>query len=70
MDVDVALIDPQGKYPACGLRRVDRLAIHVLWLVPDARLDRTRDAYEIACGGGRLMVRSVVPNLATFRRLP
>jgi hypothetical protein len=39
-------IDPEGRYPACGLRRVDRIAHRVRSILPDARVERTRDVYQ------------------------
>ncbi len=44
-DVDRRL-DPEGKYPAYGLRHCDRAALQVLGVLPCAKLERTRDVYQ------------------------
>ena len=67
MDNDFVLIDPQGKYPACGLRRVDRLAIQIMGLLPDASLERTRDTFEITSGGEEGVVLLVTEEAIEFR---
>jgi hypothetical protein len=46
-------IDPDGRYPAEGLRAVETNAERVLRLVPGATVTRTRDAIQIGSGGER-----------------
>ena len=43
-------IDPDKRYPATGLRRVEENALRVLACFPGARLERTRDAIQIDFG--------------------
>jgi len=45
------LIDPMGEYPSEGLRTVERIALDVLQRVPGATVSRTRDAFQLECGG-------------------
>lgn len=48
-----ARIDPDGRYPAEGLRAVEANAERVLGLLPGAAVTRTRDAIQIDSGGQR-----------------
>jgi len=43
-------IDPEKRYPAEGLLRVEENALRVLACLPEARLERTRDAIQIDFG--------------------
>ena len=67
MDNDFNVIDSEGKYPACGLRRLDRLAVRIMELAPDARLERTRDAYQICSGDEDGVVLLVTCEAIEFR---
>jgi hypothetical protein len=62
-------IDPRAAYPAQGLRHVDRVAHLVRSILPDARMECTRDVYQlIDLGQGGLVV--VVTPEAVEIRLP
>lgn len=58
MDPSRSTIDPAGLYPADGLRVVERNALRVLAILPDALLTRTRDVIQIEHGseGGIVVV--------------
>ena len=44
-------IDPEGKYPSDGMRKVEQNAGRVLDLLPSAVVERTRDCIQIDYGG-------------------
>ena len=44
-------IDPEGRYPADGLRQVEANAERVLELLPGATVERTRHCLQIDYGG-------------------
>jgi hypothetical protein len=45
------LVDPEGRYPADGLRTVEAHALRVIELLPGAQVERTRDVVQIERGG-------------------
>lgn len=61
------LIDPEGRYPSEGLRRVEILALEILMLLPDASVERTRDAIQIESGGEKGIVVLVTPEAVELR---
>ena len=60
-------IDPDGRYPACGLRRVDRIARLVGSILPDARVERTRDVYQFVVEAQAGLVVVVTPEAVEIR---
>jgi hypothetical protein len=60
-------IDPEHRYPADGLRRVEDLAMRVLDFMPDAQVERTRDAIQFEHGGERGVVVLVTAEAVEFR---
>jgi len=60
-------IDPEGRYPACGLRRVDRIAHQVRSILPDARVERTRDVYQFLVEAQDGLVVVVTPEAIEIR---
>lgn len=61
------LIDPEERYPSEGLRRVEILALEILMLLPDASVERTRDAIQIESGGEKGIVVLVTPEAVELR---
>jgi len=64
---DRVRIDPDGRYPADGLRRVEQSAMRVLTHLPGGRLERTRDAIQIDQGGENGIVVLVTAEAVEFR---
>ena len=60
-------IDPDRKYPADGVRKVERNALRILPLVPDFTMERTRDTIHVYYGGEEGVVISVSPEAFEFR---
>jgi hypothetical protein len=60
-------IDPDGRYPADGLRTVERRALCVLAMLPDARVERTRDAIQIDHGAEEGIVLLVTAEALELR---
>lgn len=67
MNRDLARIDPEDRYPAEGMRRVEDLAMRVLESLPDAQVERTRDAIQIEHGGDRGVVVLVTAEALELR---
>lgn len=63
------LVDPEGRYLAEGLRVLERQALQLLELMPDAEVARTRDAIQINQGGEEGIV-VLVTREALELRLP
>jgi len=60
-------IGPDGVYPARGLRRVDRVARLVRSILPDARVEYTRDVYQLIVEGQGGLVVVVTPEAVEIR---
>ena len=67
MSGDRIRIDPENRYPADGLRQVEELAKRVLDCLPDAQVERTRDAIQIDHGGEMGIVVLVTAEAVEFR---
>jgi hypothetical protein len=61
------LLDPDGRYPACGLRTVDRLALRIHELLPLSRVERTRDVYQFTVEDPEGFIVIVTPDSVEFR---
>ena len=60
-------VDPLGRYPANYPSRVERNAQRVLELLPDATVERTRDAIQLDWGGQHGLVVLVTADAFEFR---
>lgn len=60
-------LDPEGKYPACGLRRGDRAALQVMDTLPLADMERTRDVYQFTTADPQGVVVIVTPDSIEVR---
>jgi hypothetical protein len=60
-------IDPEEAYPAQGLRRVDRVARLARTILPGARVERTRDVYQLIDEGQGGLVAVVTPEAVEIR---
>ena len=60
-------IAPEEVYPADGLRWVDRVARFVRAILPDARVERTRDVYQLNDEGQGGLVVVVTPEAVEIR---
>lgn len=69
MNSQRALIDPEGRHPADGLRVVEEHALRVLALLPDAEVQRTHHGIQIEHGGDDGIV-ALVTREALELRLP
>ncbi len=67
MDEVRSLVDPDGRYPAAGLRTVEKQALEMLHLLPGATLERTRDVIQIDFGGDSGIVVIVTPDAIELR---
>ena len=56
MNRDRRSVDPDDRYPAAGLTRVERVALEVLAVLPDSSFERTRDVFQFDHGGERGLV--------------
>lgn len=62
-----AAIDPEARYPAAGLRVVERRALEVLRLLPGASVERTRDVIQLSYQGPMGIVALVTPEALELR---
>lgn len=62
-----SLIDPQGQYPADGLRRVELRALEVAQARPGAVLTRVRDVVQLEWGGEEGIVALVTAEALELR---
>lgn len=60
-------LDPDRRYPACGLRTVDKVAIHVHRLLSNCVVERTRDVYQFTVDDPGGLVVLVTPDVVEFR---
>jgi len=70
MDTDRAPIDPDGRYPADGLRVVEQHAARIKELLPRAEMERTRDVFQFCDGGDEEAIVLVVSREALEIRHP
>ena len=67
MNNDRTLFDPEDRYPAEGSRIVERNADRVIALMPEGRIERTRDFIQIDIGDERGIVVLVTPEAFEVR---
>ena len=67
MSLDRTFFDPEGRYAADGSRLVERNAERVIALMPEGRIERTRDSLQIDIGDERGIVVLVTPEAFEIR---
>ena len=65
--MDRTPFDSEDRYPADGLRRVEENAERVTALMPEGRIERTRDAIQIDVNDERGVVVLVTPEALEIR---
>lgn len=60
------MVDPEGRYPASGLRRVEEVALHILSLY-GGEFSRTRDVIQIDIDGDTGIVVLITPEIVELR---